>query len=202
MIKSASQSSLTNDVKYRNLDTFNVPSSEYLIETNVLGSNAASVTFSNLGQYAGVYQHLQIRISAKTNRTGADSDPVILRFNGDTGNNYATHGLIGYNFSSTTAVASNNGSSIGAIYLTEAMPVASSNASNFGVMLVDILDPFETTKNKTVRSLAGMKDAWSSVDLRSGLWVSTSGVTSITILPLLGTQLVQNSRFSLYGVTA
>jgi hypothetical protein len=202
MIKSASQSSLTNDVKYRNLDTFNVPSSEYLIETSVLGSDAASVTFSNLGQYAGVYQHLQLRVTARTNRTGADSDPVILRFNGDTGNNYAVHGLIGYNFSSTTAIASNSGTSIGSIYLTEAMPVASSTATAFGAIVVDILDPFETTKNKVVRSLAGMKDVWSSVDMRSGLWMNTAGVTSITISPLLGTQLVTGSRFSLYGVTA
>ena len=108
MIKSALQSSLTNDVKYRNLDTFNVPSNEYLIETNILGSNAASVTFSSLGQYAGVYQHLQLRITARTNRTGADSDPVILRFNGDTGNNYITYGNASYGSSSTVTAAHNS----------------------------------------------------------------------------------------------
>jgi hypothetical protein len=45
-----------------------------------------------------------------------------------------------------------------------------------------------------------MNASWSSIELRSGLWMNTASVTSITIAPLVGTQLVQNSRFSLYGV--
>ncbi len=172
-----------------------------LLETQVLGSGQASVTFSSLSTYS-TYQHLQLRITTRTNRSGADSDPVVMRFNSDSGANYATHGLIGYNFGATTAVSSNNGTSTNHLFLTEAMPVNSSTANSFGAMVVDILDPYETTKNKTVRTLAGMKDAWSSVEIRSGVWLNTAALTSLTILPLLGSQLVANSRFSLYGLKA
>ena len=36
-----------------------------LLETTILSSNAASVTFSNLNNYAADYQHLQIRAVVK-----------------------------------------------------------------------------------------------------------------------------------------
>lgn len=170
-----------------------------LLETQVLGSGQASVTFSSLSTYS-TYRHLQLRITTRTNRSGADSDPVVMRFNSDSGANYATHGLIGYNIGGTTAVASNNGTSTNHLFLTEAMPTNNSAANSFGGMIVDILDSFGTTKNKTVRTLAGMRDTWSSAELRSGVWLNTNAISSITILPLLGTQLVANSRFSLYGV--
>jgi len=174
-----------------------------LLETTVLTGSQASVTFSNLNSnYGTTYQHLQLRIVTRTDRGGADSDPVILQFNSDTGSNYTRHGLGGYNFGGSTAVYSNAGTSQTSLFLAEAMPVSSSTANAFGAIVTDILDPFETTKNKTVRSLNGMNAAWSSVELRSGAWLSTSAVSSITIKPLVGSNLVANSRFSLYGLKA
>jgi hypothetical protein len=173
-----------------------------LLETQTLGSDSASVTFSSLSAYASTYQHLQLRITARTNRSGADSDPVILQFNGDTGSNYTRHGLGGYNFGGSTAMYSNAGTSQTSLFLAEAMPVASSTSNAFGAIVSDILDAFETTKFKTVRSLPGMNAAWSSVELRSGAWLSTSAVSSIVIKPLVGSNLVTGSRFSLYGIKA
>ena len=171
-----------------------------LISTTILGSSAASVTFSGLGTSAAAYKHLQIRATARTDRSGADSDPVILRFNSDSGSNYARHGLLGYNFGGSSAMQSNAGTSQTSLYLSEAMPVASSTSNSFGGIVADILDFQSSSKNKTVRSLAGMNAAWSSIELRSGVWLSTSAVTSITLLPLVGSNLVTGSRFSLYGL--
>lgn len=171
-----------------------------LLETQVLGSSAASVTFSSLSTYSGTYKHFQIRATTRTNRSGADSDPVYLRFNSDSGSNYTRHALGGYNFGGTSAVYSNAATSQTSLFLAEAMPVASSTTNAFGAFVTDILDPFDTNKNKTVRTLVGMNAAWSSVELRSGAWLSTSAVTSILIAPLVGTQLVAGSRFSLYGI--
>jgi hypothetical protein len=62
----------------------------------------------------------------------------------------------------------------------------------------DILDPFETTKNKTIRSLAGYGSG-GNVNLYSGLWINTSALTSITILASSG-NFASASRFSLYGI--
>jgi hypothetical protein len=174
-----------------------------LLETQVLGTAAASVTFSNLTTtYGSTYQHLQLRMTARSNRSGADSDPLILRFNADSGSNYARHGLGGYNFGGTSAVYSNAGTSQTSLFLAENIAVASSTTNAFAALVTDILDPFETTKNKTVRTLNGMNAAWSSVELRSGLWLSTTSVTSITIQALIGSQLIAGSRFSLYGIKA
>jgi hypothetical protein len=84
--------------------------------------------------------------------------------------------------------------------VSENMPVASSTANVFGAFVVDILDPFETTKNTTVRSLGGMNAAWASIELRSGAWLSTSAAASILLKPLVGGNFVANSRFSIYGI--
>jgi len=173
-----------------------------LLETQVLGSDTASVTFSSLSGYSGTYQHLQLRILTRTNRGGADSDPVILQFNADTGSNYTRHGMGGYNFGGSSGLYTNAGTSQTSLFLAEAMPVSSSTANVFGAIVTDILDPFETTKKKTVRSLNGMNAAWSSVELRSGAWLSSSAVSSIVIKPLVGSNLVTGSRFSLYGLKA
>jgi hypothetical protein len=172
-----------------------------LISTTVLGSSTPSVTFSNLGTVAAAYKHLQIRATARTDRSGADSDPIILRFNSDSTSSYSRHGLYGYNFSGSGSVQSNGSSSAQtSLYVAENVAVSSSTANAFGAIVADILDFQSTSKNKTVRSLAGMNAAWSSIELRSGAWLSTSAVTSITVQPLIGSNLVTGSRFSLYGL--
>jgi hypothetical protein len=123
-----------------------------------------------------------------------------MQFNGDTGNNYTRHGLISYNFGGTSAITSNAATSQSSLFITEAMPVASSTTDSFGTFVVDILDPFVTTKNTTIRSLAGMHAAWSSIELRSGAWLNTAAVTSLVLKPLIGSTLNANSRFSIYGI--
>jgi hypothetical protein len=110
--------------------------------------------------------------------------------------------LIGYKIGGSTAVSSNAATSQTSIMLSEAMPVSSSTASAFGAIVTDIFDPFETSKNKTVKAFAGMNAAWSSIELRSGAWLSTTAVSSIVLKPLVGSNLVTGSRFSLYGIKA
>lgn len=163
-----------------------------LLETQVLGSNTASVTFSSLSTYSN-YQHFQLRVTARM----SFSDPersLVLRFNADTASNYNNHGLFG------------NGSSAGSFYFADtyisigSFPAANATANAFGPGVIDILDPYETTKNKTVRSLAGTPTT-PQISLRSGLWRNTAAVSSITLLDPTS-NLVTGSRFSLYGIKA
>jgi hypothetical protein len=78
---------------------------------------------------------------------------------------------------------------------------SSTAASNiFGASVVDILDPFESSKNTTVRTLNG--GAGFGVGLISSFWNNTASVTSISLIPGTGANFVAGSRFSLYGVTA
>jgi hypothetical protein len=168
-----------------------------LIQTQVLGSNQALIAFSNLNNFSSTYRHLQLRIVVRSAVSEAASQ-VGLYLNGDTSSsNYAFHQLFG------------NGSSAGSEgygtgVLGQITPIvrtfgATGTANAFGAGVVDILDPYSTTKNKTVRSLQGAAGV-NAVGLTSGLWIDTAAVTSITLLKQGGGDLATGSRFSLYGI--
>jgi hypothetical protein len=155
-----------------------------LLETQILGSSQASVTFSSLSTYASTYQHLQIRAVARTAQAQAAS-VVYLDFNGGAGT--FGHYLLG----DGSSVSSDDADSR-AGFVTG----SSASASAFGGMVIDILDPFETTKNKTIRSLStGL-----GIYLQSSLWVNTAAITTLTLRP--PANFVTGSRFSLYGLKA
>jgi hypothetical protein len=188
MIKSALQSSLTNDIKYDSMSVGNLPSNEYLISTTVLSGTSTEVVFdvSGLGSQ---FRHLKLVSVVR----GAGTDGINLQFNGDTGANYAAHVLFG-NGSQVLSAAAPNISFMG-------LGLMGVTANIFGVSETDILDPFHTNKNTTIRVLVGQLESSPFVQLRSGFWNNTAAVTSLRVYPNSGSFQI-NSRFSLYGVTA
>ena len=163
-----------------------------LLESTVLTSSASSVTFTGLDAYSD-YKHLQIRAVTRTTRASSN-DVVLLNFNSDSGSNYAWHSLRG----SGSAVSSGAGTS--QTYIQLGITQTTDNTANaFGPLVADILDFSSSSKNTTVRSLSGQTVGNTFIDLRSGLWNSTSAVTSIE-LTQFGTDFVTGSRFSLMGV--
>lgn len=192
MIKSASRSSITNDQKYRSMLAGAVPSSEYLIESRVLDTAVPSITFDNLAQFAGVYKHLQIVVSARSTFASA-ADGYKVTFNNASGYTYAYHLLIGTGSSIVSAAASST-----TFMIAGDMPANSATANAFGGSVMDILDAFSTTKNKTMKSLTG--DA--SIRLTSGFAIATAPINDIKIETFNGGNYAVGSRFSLYGVTA
>ena len=173
-----------------------------LLATEILTSAQGSVTFASLGDYASDYQHLQIRAVVRTDRTSASSDPVTLQFNGNTGTNYSRHGLVSYQFGGSGGVVSNAASSQTSILLSQAVNTNGATANSFGAIVGDILDPFSSSKNTTVRALPGMNAAFSAVELRSGGFFNTASIYEIKLEPLVGSNFVTGSRFSLYGLKA
>lgn len=168
-----------------------------LIETQVLGSNTASVTFGSLSQYSTTYKHLQLRVALRSNNAQVWEETK-LTFNGSS-TGYRSHILAGTGSSvfSTWTDATDS-------YIKPwAFAVgANATADVFGVAVIDILDAFDTNKNKTVRTLGGRVPAngETRIALSSGLWANTNAVSSIVIAPEAGSQWVTNSRFSLYGI--
>ena len=164
-----------------------------LIETTILGSTTASVTFSSLATYASDYKHLQIRLTARTTRveTGAN---IILRLNGDTASNYNWHLLLGTGSSVLSLAGANQTYMFGAW-----VAAANTTANSYGVGVIDFLDSYSTTKNKTIRSLNGHAASENNIRLTSGAWRNTNAISSITLLDGDGGNLVAGSRFSLYG---
>lgn len=168
-----------------------------LLETQVLGSDTASLTFSSLSSYAATYQHLQLRVAARTDRSSY-VDTVAIRFNSDTANNYSNHYLAG-NGSSVFSGAETSQNKMLSVRVT----AANAGTSVFGAGTVDLLDVFESTKYKTARSLSGYTSgSGSEVYLFSGAWYLTTAVSSMTLIPNIGTNFVTGSRFSLYGLKA
>lgn len=195
MSRSLRESSLLNTTDYRSLSVGVVPSNEYLIATTVVGATpAASIEF-DVSDYVGIYRHLKIIMTGRS-AVGGDNDVYRIQLNGDTSANYSSHRIYG------------NGSSI----LVNGYPNEdwmrnlgvlsgdTSTAGAFSAAIIDILDPFETTKYTTARSFSGTTSK-TLVAFNSGSWRNTAPVTSILIDGLSGS-FVQYSRFSIYGVTA
>ena len=190
MIKSASQSSLTNDVKYRNMGAANVPSNEYLIQTTILSTTASSIVFNNLDQHAGVYRHLMI---AGVALSGSGEQDLTFLING--GGTYKVQLLYGRDGS----VQSVGGidTSYGSGYLGYMAGGGGGSLIGTG-FIADIPDAFNTNKNKVVKSLSGSSNI---VMFNSSVLMSTAAISSIQI-SARSSNFPAGSRFSLYGVTA
>jgi hypothetical protein len=153
----------------------------------------ASITFAGI---FSSYQHLQVRFLARTARANQE-DNIQLRFNSDSGNNYAAHVLYG---DGATASAFSDGTSI-SFNTRSVVAAASSTSGVFGAGIIDILNYANTSKNKTVRSVNGYdNNGAGQVRLSSGLWINTAAITSITILSANAANLSEFSSFALYGV--
>ena len=151
-----------------------------LITSEILGSSQSSVVF-DVSSYASTYKHLQLRL--------VTTQTPFIRFNSDTGSNYAYHRLGG----APPDAFSGAGTS------QTKIPMDYVGAGgNLGSAVMDILDPFSTTKNKTTRYLGG-RTASNRVAMESGLWMNTNAITSIGVIAN-DTNFAAGNRFSLYGV--
>ena len=203
-IKSLSHSSLTDNRFYRSMLVGNTAYepliSDYdLLETETLPSSQATITFNNLTtNYASTYRHLQLRILARTDRTGAHNEPIQLFVNGSNS---------GYNYQQLYGAGGAPGSTAAAdeskMLISEGATSASSVAYSFGASVIDIYDAFNSNKHKTFRSLNGYRETnYGIVSLYSGVWRNNAAIDSLLLDPLIGGNFLANSRFSLYGLKA
>jgi hypothetical protein len=147
---------------------------------------SASITFSSI---PSTYKHLQIRAIART----ASGTGAFLQYNSDTGTNYTRHYVEG----NGTAASSGSGTSTTKIDYIQAV----SNANINGVNIVDILDYTNTNKYKTTRILQGYDaNGTGNIGLGSGLWMSTSAISTITITTSNGANFATTTQFALYGI--
>jgi hypothetical protein len=164
-----------------------------LIETQILGTAAATITFSSLGTYAAIYKHLQIRFVAGNTNATADMDNVRLRFNGDSGNNYAHHRLWGNGSTVSPYASASQSSALAGL-------VVRGSATIFAANIVDIVEAYSSTRNQTIRAFTGGHiTAQQIIGLNSGLWMNTASVTSIELSNFADSFRI-GSRFSLYGI--
>jgi len=166
---------------------FDVGDYQSISTVTVGAGGSATISFTSI---PSTYQHLQLRIAGSSSAV----NNFRMRFNSDTGSNYAQHQLLGTG-STVSASGTASDTSIALVYDNKA------NVSFAAVALVDILDYANTNKNKTVRSLAGSEQNNNDglIMFRSGLWMNTTAITSISIFLDSGSY-NQYSSFALYGI--
>jgi len=166
-----------------------------LISTQILGTAAASVTFSSIPQ---TYKHLQVRVVGRFSYNDNSLFNLSMQVNGDTVNgHYAWHQLIGNGSSATF----NSGTST-SYMAASVIPNNATTTNTFSGTVIDVLDYSSASKNKTIRALGGVAPAsFLQVQLASGLWISTAAVTSLSFFDGQSlTNFMAGTRFSLYGV--
>lgn len=158
------------------------------IADTVLGSSAASITFSSV---PGTYRSLMLDVVSRASTAGAKA--LNLQFNGDTGSNYdywfGGSGTSGADAQTAARAGSTSGSD--------------ATAGNAGVFRIVIPDYAGTTFRKFGSAIGGRADADASGlfgENNSFKWRSTSAITSILLAPSSG-DFITGTRATLWGVT-
>ncbi len=171
-----------------------MPANYVLLEKITVGaSGATSVTFSGIPQTG--YTDLVVKVSGRTNRNYGE-DQFIVRFNSDTGNNYASRFLQGYDAAAATNLETGtNTARFGMI------SAAGSTANSFGN--AELYIPNYTSsayKSISTDSVAGNNGSPVGMWITSSLWSNTAAINSIFLDAANGTEWLENSTFYLYGV--
>jgi hypothetical protein len=161
---------------------------ESIATTTVGAGGTSTITFSSI---PSTYQHLQIRVAASASSIGN----FRMTFNSDTGSNYAWHQLYGTGASALAGAGASQTN----------MVVGYDNKANISfpaAAIIDILDYANTNKYKTTRSLSGTEQNTNDglILFRSGLWMNTNAVSTITISLDATLTFNQYSSFALYGI--
>jgi hypothetical protein len=159
---------------------------ESIATVNGNGSN----TSLSLTSIPSTYSSLQLRFVSRD----ANNSQMWIRFNSDTGSNYSWHYLRG----NGTAASATGGASATSIQYNG---WNNGTATTVAAGIVDILDYASTSKYKTTRSFMGYdQNGAGFVYLSSGLWQSTSAITSITLVNGDSVAFSSDTQIALYGI--
>jgi hypothetical protein len=172
------------------------------IATVSVGSGGQStVSFTSI---PATFTHLQIRGILRNTAGTASSNDLFMNFNSDTGTNYRAYKQVGGEGTGTGFAAASGTSTAALNKIANAYFLNDGNtASVYSAWVCDILDYRNTNKYKVTRSLNGQDlNGSGSIRFFSGLWMSTSAITSIDLTVEGGNNFKQYTQFALYGVRA
>ena len=155
------------------------------IQTQTLGSSAASVTFSSI---SGSYTDLILVASSKI-VTGSATG-FLIQFNGDTASNYSDTYLYG---NGTSALS-------GRVSGQAKMVIGNVNSTDFSPQIINVMNYSNATTYKTAIGRSSL--AADYVISYVGLWRSTAAITSILAYPDASASFATGSTFTLYGIKA
>ena len=165
-----------------------------LIETVTVGSGGtANVEFTSIPQ---TYTDLVLVHSVRVALSDVASSSIV-QFNNDTGANYSSRRLQGDGSIATSTAFSNN-----ALFgLSGAVPAATATTSVFSNGLVyipnyrsSVAKPFSADSVSETNATNGYLGLFASI------WSGTDAITTITLKDYSGTNFVEYSSASLYGI--
>ena len=172
---------------------------EFIQSTTVGAGGTSTITFSSIPQ---TYQILQLRGIAKA-YSGTGPQDVVLRFNSDSGSNYANRAIY------------TDGGSISSIQNSAQTYISISNGASrgdtslyFSGWSFDILNYTSTNQAKTARGLVAFQtqgNVSNNINYQgpfgeTGHWNSTAAITTITLTLSGSVNFDQYSMVSLYGI--
>lgn len=164
-----------------------------LVSTITLASNASAITFSSIPQTA---TDLMVVYSLRSNAGGDPNDYIAMTFNG-TSTGYTDRDL---RSSSSSVFADTNTTS----YLRYTLGATgnTATANTFGNASFYIPN-YSGSTNKPVSSDGASETnaAATGKTIMAGIWANTAAITSISVIPILGTVWLTNSVASLYTIT-
>lgn len=179
--------------------------SSYLQETNsyfsiqtisITNSSTSSVTFSNIPQ---TYSHLQLRCLIMSQ---SDEQYYIMTFNntGTSGSAYVDQGIGGVTNSSIDAWSYGNSGAMAILGRG-----GGTNPTYPGYSIIDIMDYMMTNKYKVARGINTIirndsSNPKAELYFRSGMWMSTNAITSITIQNANNGFFVNGNKLMLFGI--
>lgn len=160
-----------------------MPTATYTpLATVTLASTASSVTFSNI---PATYRDLIV--VANFTPSGAMGN-IVLRVNGDGGNNYPLVYANGTGTGTDTRSLTTNG-----FFGTYTL------ATTRNTIIWNVMDYSATDKHKT--ALSRCSNASESSTMTAARWTNTAAITSLTVAPDSSTFAV-GGTFNLYGIVA
>lgn len=167
-----------------------------LISSQVLGSPAASVTFSSI---PGTYTTLRLVIVAACS-AASQNQGITAQFNGDTSAHYADQFLFGTG-GTPTAFANNTLSSLGTTLSVGNADCTTAGSTSAAVNFIDIPGYAGTSFIKKFLSMGGYSASSTNIVIApvSHIWNQTSAISSIVLAVAGGSNFVTGSTFVLYG---
>jgi hypothetical protein len=165
-----------------------------LITSQVLGSSAASVTFSSI---PSTYKDLVLQCSVRSDRVNSQSQ-IQFRFNNDSSTLYSTTYINGDGVNTPGTSGSTNATWLNNPWAGDG---ANATANTFGS--TELYLPNYTSTSSKPSSFYGNQESNSTgatMLITAGLYRNTSAINQITIYPFGSTNWVTNSSFYLYGI--
>lgn len=171
-----------------------MPATYTLINSNVLTSSAASVTFSSI---PATYTDLVLRISARCADTGTYAG-LKFTLNSDTASVYSYTVLYGNGSSGL----SDRNSALANARAPFSIDASDATANTFGSLEIYI-PSYLASQNKPISSFGASETNASTayINATANLWRNTSAITSIQISEIFSTNLLTGSSFYLYGIS-